>query len=1166
VTGSFTPSEPRRLDPRNDKDVPMNPSTPVELLRSKRFGPLFWTQFLGGFNDNFFKQAMGLLIAYRLGAATGLGAATLTALAGATFVAPFILFSALAGRLADTLDKAMLARRLKVAEIALMVLGAGALITGSLYGLFAVLFLLGCQATLFGPVKYSLLPAHLRDDELVLGNALIEGATFIAILAGSILGGLLIGVEAGLAAVSGGLIVLAALGYWTARLIPPAPPMVAGQPLAFNILGDTVQLLREAHANRPVWLSILGVSWFWTFGATLLALVPALARDVFGGAESTASFFLGVFSVGIAAGSLLCARRLNGEITPRPVPFAAFAMTVILFAFASAVAAFPAPAELGRGLLDVMASPGALATSGLLFALSAAAGFYAVPLYAIIQHESPEGAKARMIGANNVVNALMMVAGALVAGALSSGLGLGVASIAAVLAALNLVAVAIMLRLLSRVVLKALVRMILGSLFRIEVRGAENFGKAGAHRIVVANHQSFLDGMVLAAYMPGDPVFAVNTEIAKRWWARPLLQLVDFAPIDPTNPMALKSLVREVEKGRPLVIFPEGRLTVTGSLMKVYDGPGLVADKAEADVIPVRLDGLQHTLFTRLKGRTARHLFPKVVMTVLEPRRLQVDPALRGRVRRKIVGQGLYDLMSDMLFATTDTGKTLFRSLIDAAALHGRRKAIVEDVEFSPLTYGRLLAGSFVLGRKLKRLTREGEVVGLALPNSAGAVATFFALQATGRVPAMLNLSTGSQGMVSACRTAGVQTVLSARRFVERAKLQAVMAEMESAVRVVYLDDLRAKIGPVAKLAGLLASYFPGLAYRDRDPDAPAVVLFTSGSEGSPKGVVLSHRNLQANRHQVGARIAFNAQDIVFNALPMFHSFGLTIGTLLPILAGIKTFLYPSPLHYRIVPELVYQTNATVFFGTDTFLRGYARMANPYDFHNVRIVGAGAERVSDETRRVWSDQFGVRILEGYGATETAPVIAFNTPMHVRSGTVGRFMPGIEHRIEPVAGIPEGGRLLVRGPNVMLGYMRDAAPGVVEPVADGWYDTGDIVTVDPEGYVRIQGRAKRFAKIAGEMVSLGAVEGLAARISPAFRHAAVSRPDARKGEQVVLVTEDPDLTRARYQEAAGQEKTPEIMLPREIVHAERLPVLGTGKTNYPEIERLVRTSAAQRAVA
>jgi acyl-[acyl-carrier-protein]-phospholipid O-acyltransferase/long-chain-fatty-acid--[acyl-carrier-protein] ligase len=1137
-------------------DTPSHSS--FRLLRERRFAPLFWTQACGGFNDNLFKQAMALLVAYRIGASSGLDPASLTALAGATFVAPFIFLSAFAGTLADTMDKAILARRLKLLEIVVMALGAIALFAGSLLGLFAVLFLLGCQAALFGPVKYALLPAHLKDDELVDGNALVEGATFIAILLGSILGGALIGTQHGVTYLAVGLVAIAGLGYGVAHLIPPAPPVATSRMAGST---GTLAVLREARANRTAWLSILGISWFWVVGATLLSFVPPLARDLLGGGESVASVLLAVFSVGIAVGSLLCAKQLAGEITPRPVPFAALAMTALLVAFALAVAALPEPAAFGQPAAQVLLSPRALILVGVLFALAIASGFYAVPLFALLQHAAPEDAKARMIGANNVVNALMMVAGAAAVAVLSSGLGLSIPVLALVLAAVNLAVAVILVRLLSRLVLKTVMRAILSALYHVELRGAENVAKGGERKIVIANHQSFLDGLVLGAFLPGDPVFAVDTNIAKKWWSRPFLALVDYATLDPTNPMALKSLAREVEAGRMLVIFPEGRLTVTGSLMKIYDGPGLVADRTAADLIPVRIDGVQHTIFTRLAGRVARKVAPKVTMTILAPRRLPIDPAIKGRARRKIAGQLLYDLMSESIFSTSNIDRTLFRALIDAAALNGRGKPIVEDIDFAPLTYGRLLAGAFVLGAKIRKFAAEGEVVGIMLPNSVGAVVTFFALQAARCVPAMLNVSAGAAGMSAACRIARVGTVLTSRRFVEKAKLQGVADELGRAVRLVYLEDVREEVDLLDKLTGLAKARLPALGYSDASPDDPAVILFTSGSEGTPKGVVLTHRNLQANRYQVGARIAFNSRDIVFNALPMFHSFGLTVGTLLPVLAGIKTFLYPSPLHYRIVPELIYQTNATVFFATDTFLRGYARMANPYDFHSIRIVGAGAERVSDETRRVWSERFGVRILEGYGATETGPVIAFNTPMHFKAGTVGRLMPGLAAKLEPVAGIEGAGRLLVKGPNVMAGYFRDAAPGVIEPVADGWYDTGDIVAIDGEGFVSIRGRAKRFAKIAGEMVSLGAVEDLAARVSPGHRHAAIARPDARKGEAVVLLSEDKDITREAIAKAASAAGIPEIMLPREVIAGAAIPVLGTGKTDYVTLAAEARTKAA-----
>jgi acyl-[acyl-carrier-protein]-phospholipid O-acyltransferase/long-chain-fatty-acid--[acyl-carrier-protein] ligase len=357
----------------------------------------------------------------------------------------------------------------------------------------------------------------------------------------------------------------------------------------------------------------------------------------------------------------------------------------------------------------------------------------------------------------------------------------------------------------------------------------------------------------------------------------------------------------------------------------------------------------------------------------------------------------------------------------------------------------------------------------------------------------------------------------------------------------------------------VFAALIPERVYRhtgrNATPESPAFILFTSGSEGTPKGVVLSHANIQANRHQLASRVDFGAQDTVFNCLPMFHAFGLTGGTLLPILSGIKTFYYPSPLHYRIVPELVYDTNATILFGTDTFLSGYARFAHPYDLHSVRYVFAGAEKLKEETRRLYGEKFGVRIFEGYGATETAPILTANTPMQHRAGTVGRFMPAIQWKLEPVAGIEAGGQLWVRGANIMLGYLRAEKAGVLQPPEDGWYDTGDIVTVDAEGFVTIQGRTKRFAKIGGEMVSLSAVEGAIAALWPNHAHAAVSVPDAKKGEQIVLLTTYREGTRDALIAHFRMQNISELSLPKKLLVVDAIPLLGTGKTNYQEAKRL-----------
>ncbi|MEY9545336.1 acyl-CoA synthetase (AMP-forming)/AMP-acid ligase II [Bradyrhizobium diazoefficiens] len=636
--------------------------------------------------------------------------------------------------------------------------------------------------------------------------------------------------------------------------------------------------------------------------------------------------------------------------------------------------------------------------------------------------------------------------------------------------------------------------------------------------------------------------------------------------MDPTKPLAARDLIKLVAAGEPVVIFPEGRITVSGSLMKVYDGTAMIADKADAVVVPVRIEGAQRSHLSYLNSsQIKRSWFPRVTVTILPPVKLPVDPALKGKARRNAAGAALQDVMIDALVKNAMLDHSLFEALGHAYRDRDTGKVIVEDALGTKLTYRKLILGAQVLSRKLEDGTAVGENVGVLLPNSAGVAVVFMALQNIGRVPAMLNFSAGPVNVLAAMKAAQVKTVLTSKAFIEKGKLDKLMAAISAEARIVYLEDVRASIGVADKIKGLLAGTAPRVARQANDP---AVVLFTSGSEGTPKGVVLSHRNILANAAQALARVDANANDKVFNVLPVFHSFGLTGGMMMPLLAGIPIYMYPSPLHYRIVPELIYQTGATILFGTDTFLTGYARSAHAYDFRTLRLVIAGAEAVKDRTRQVFMERYGIRILEGYGVTETAPVLAMNTPMANRPGTVGRLSPLMESRLDPVPGIEDGGRLSVRGPNVMLGYLRAENPGVLEVLAEGWHDTGDIVAIDPAGFITIKGRAKRFAKIAGEMVSLSAVESIAATLWPQAGSVAVSIPDQRKGERIVLLTTEKTAERSAMQGQAKAIGASELTVPAAIMVVDKVPLLGTGKTDYVTATTMAREQASspEREVA
>jgi acyl-[acyl-carrier-protein]-phospholipid O-acyltransferase/long-chain-fatty-acid--[acyl-carrier-protein] ligase len=1140
-------------------------NTPLILMGARRFLPLFATQTLGAFNDNLFKSAFVMLVTYGTVMRNGLDAGMLAAIAGGALIAPFFLFSALAGELADRFERARLLQILKAAELVAVLGAAAALLADSLMLSFLSLFILGAQAAFSSPVRYSLLPQHLAPEELIDGNGLLEGGTFLAILLGTIAGGLAVAIPSGTVIAGALLVACATAGFAASLFVPRASAPSPELRLSRNPIAASVAILHQAGERRDVKLSILGTSWFWLVGAVFLSQIPAFARDTLGAGSGVVTLFLAAFSIGVGIGSVLCGRLMHGEVSARYVPLAALGMAVFSLdlALASEGAVPNGSGEL-LGVAAFLSRAVGLRIFIDLLAIAVSGGVFVVPLYAIIQRRSEDAARARIIAAANIVNALFMT-GAAVATAILIAAGLRTPDLYLVLGIMNAGVAFWICKLLPQDVLRMLARIALRLAYRVELRGLENLAAAGERVIIVPNHVSFLDGPLIAAFLPGTPMFAIDTAQAAKWWARPLLAGADIYPMDPTRPMGTKALIKAVRDGRQCVIFPEGRINVTGGvLMKVYDGPALIADKGDAAVLPVRIDGAELTPFSRLGGRLRRRWFLKITITLYEARRLAIPPVLRGRSRRHRAGLMLYDVMSETMARRGDP-LSLFGAVLAARNAHGGKHPILADPTAGPLTYDRVLAASLVLGRRFAHHARQGEAIGLMVPNSIGAAVAFLALQATGRVPAMLNHTAGTDAVLSACRTAQLRTVITSRRFIEIAKLESLAERLASAVEIVWLEDLRAELGLIDKLYGLFASRFAARWHRRLGILAsnPAAILFTSGSEGAPKGVVLSHANLLANRRQLAARVDFSPADLLLNALPMFHSFGLTAGFLLPLLSGVQVFLYPSPLHYRIVPELAYGIGATLLFGTDTFLAGYARAAHPYDFYALRYVFAGAEPVRDETRRVWAERFGKRILEGYGVTECAPVIAVNTPMHFKAGTVGRLLPLIEHRLEPVPGITEGGRLLLHGPNVMAGYLRPEQPGALAPPEGGWHDTGDIVRIDDEGFVTIAGRAKRFAKLAGEMVSLAVAERIAEAAYPAHRHAVVALPDPRRGERLVLISEAPEIKRDALVAAAHREELPEIAIARDVVIVPTLPLLGSGKTDYAAALKLANEADRSR---
>lgn len=1120
------------------------------LFRDRRFLPLFISQFCGCFNDCIFKSALIIMITYHYRSSSPSASEFLILIVNAVFVLPFVVFGGIAGQLSDKYRKDVLIKMVKFSEVIIVALGLYGFSIECIWILMIAVALMGMHSTIFGPLKYSIIPDHMDKNELLSANGYIESGTFAGILLGSLIGILY---NSHPFAISTLMMALAIFGLIASLLIPVSNNYNPHIVITKNILKENWNLVKYSYSKQTVFLSILGTSWFWFIGASFLSQIPPLTREALKANESVVQLFLGVFSVGVGMGSFFCGRILHNELTTKYVFISVLTMGIVgidLFLATNVSSLQFEPEEL-RGIWPFISKLHNFRLIFDMFLISFLGGMYTVPLYAVMQFFSPPSHRSRIIAASNILQAVFMITSTIVLSILfyvGCSINFAIFSISLLnfLVACYIYSFLPENHIVPRGICILFSKIFLKTFFRIKVTGLHNVEKAPSKLLIICNHVSYLDGPIIATYIPGPPAFAINTVIAKKWYFYPFLQLIKSCLVDPNHPIAIKNLIKILKSNKRVAIFPEGRVTTTGQIMKVYDGPGMIAHLADCYILPIHISGFEESIFSSVPNKTKRKIFCKVRMNIMEA----------FKPDQTMTGMNLYNKMLQCAFESLYINTTIPQAIIDAASNRSSKYKIANDYAGSELTYKKLLQKAFVLGNFFQsRHVSDG--LGLMLPTSIPAIAAITGMQFAGLFVMMINFTSGIQDIIHGCRTANIKTIYTSRQFVEKAHLQHLVDELHKSFELVYLEDIANKISTKDKLVGLLYSTFPKFffirTFPQKNINSQAFALLTSGTEGMPKVVALSHANILYNVAQTMLKLDINFNDRIFNALPMFHCFGLGI-SILCLTRGISACVHPSPLQYKIIPEAFYDSLSTVMFATDTFLNQYAKFATRYDFHQVKYVFVGAEKLRQSTKEKWLEKFGICILEGYGATEASPVISINTKIDYKEGSVGKLLPGIKYKVDE----QDNNSLVIKGPNVMLGYM-DGHSGIKAPFhqkyGHGWYNTGDVVEIDQDGYCTIIDRNKRFAKVAGEMISMAKIEQIVSLMDPDKRHAAVFVQDESRGEIVVLFTTSETITKEKIVSVINEKDISRLYIPKIVVYIEDIPALPTGKIDYKKLAGL-----------
>ncbi|MGE5220002.1 MAG: acyl-[ACP]--phospholipid O-acyltransferase [Chloroflexota bacterium] len=1118
----------------------------IDTLKQPGFFAFFCTQFLGAFNDNFLKIVVSF-VALNV-ATTGQSYVELIAF---LFMLPSALFSGYAGHLADVYSKRSILVAVKFCEILIMLLALGAFFIGHIESMLAVVFLMGMHAAFFSPAKYGILPEMLPDAELSRGNGLLEMSTFMAIILGTSAGGAIFGLwKHNLPLIGLLMIAIAALGSAASLKIARVRPSGAAKLFRLNPFGEIVEGLRRLRGTRPLWLTVIGISYFWFLGALVQINILFFGKELLQLDEFHIGLLGTFLAVGIGLGSLAAGRLSGDHIELGLVPLGSVAMGICLgwVAFASLSYSHTVAALIGLGF---------------------SAGLFAVPLNAFIQQNAGREEKGLLLATNNFLNTLGIFLAAGIHWFLKSALQLTPDIIILLIGLVTLVGTAAILYLLPDYFVRFILWLLTHTVYRIKIVGAENLPLKGP-ALLVSNHVSFVDAFMVGGALPRFVRFMLHRDYYDRKALHWFFRLMHAIPVSASNRrdivQSLKHARNELDKGHVVCIFAEGAISRTGQIQAFKRGFEKIVEGTRVPIIPVHLDQLWGSIFSYKDGR----FFWKWPEQLHHSVTVSFGSPLPPNATVQQVRNAVLELESNA-FEHRASATALLHTEFIATAKRRWFSSCMADTTGTELTYGQTLIGSFTLSSWLKKHCAAESMVGVLLPASVGGSLANIAVLLAGKVPVNLNFTGGRDAMAAALAQCGITTVVTSRLFLAKANL-------EKFDGMVYLEELRKTFTPIKKAAAALKAFLLPTAWLNRRylkaqrPNDLATVIFSSGSTGAPKGVMLSHWNIVSNIEGIRQVIQFKPDDRIMGVLPLFHSFGFT-GTLwLPLLARFGVVYHPNPTDAKTIGETVRKYRATLLISTPTFLAGYLRRCSKEEFSSLRYLIAGAEKLREQIGKSYEEKFGLTILEGYGCTELAPVVAVNIPdvsdgqekqIGHKLGTVGRPIPGVAVKVvdpDTENPIPAGeeGLLLVKGPNLMLGYL--GQPELTDQaLRRGWYVTGDIAALDEDGFIRITDRISRFSKIGGEMVPHMKVEETINQVLGSAASVVTALPDEQRGEKLIAFYAQNGITKEELWERLNHSELPKLWIPkRENLHfIDSLPLLGSGKVDLKKIKAMAQ---------